>query len=29
MDNTKYYVGTELKIAINIQCEGYLSWIIL
>lgn len=23
MDNTKYYVGTELKIAINIQCEGF------
>ena len=23
MEKTKYYVGTELKIAINIQCEGF------
>lgn len=23
MDNTKYYVGTELKIAITIECEGF------
>ena len=23
MDNNRYYVGTELKIAIGIQCEGF------
>lgn len=23
MNNNKYFVGTELKIAINIQCEGF------
>lgn len=23
MERNKYYVGTELKVAINIQCEGF------
>lgn len=23
MEKTKYFVGTELKVAINIQCEGF------